>query len=123
MPLTLNQSLFLILTVTAIVVAVYLVRLFIQLRRTAAEGEQALAEFRELTKKLSELDLVVKQRVEELGTTLEASRRAATGLAQASYLLTTKALSPSSKVLFLALPVARFVMRYWQKRKENKNVR
>jgi len=122
MPLTLNQFLFLVLTLAAVVVAVFLVRLFIQLRRTAAEGEQALGAVRDLAKNLSELDVLVKQRVEDLGPTLEASKKAAVGLAEVSYFLTTKVLSPSSKILPLALPVARFVMRLMKKRKEKKNV-
>jgi hypothetical protein len=122
MPLTLNQFLFLVLSLVAIVVAVYLVRLFIQLRRTAAEGEQTLAAVRDLAKNLSELDVLVKQRVEDIGPTLEASKKAAAGLAEISYFLTTKVLSPSSKILPLALPVARFVMRHMKKKKEKRNV-
>ena len=123
MPLTLNQFLFLVLTLAAVVTAVYLIRLFIQLRRTAAEGEQALVAFRELANKLTELDLLVKDRVADLGTTLEASKKAATGLAEVSYYLTTKVLNPSSKILPWALPIARIVMRYLKKRKkEKKNV-
>jgi hypothetical protein len=120
--MTLNQILFLVLTLAGVVVAVYLVRLFAQLRRTAAQGELTLAEFRELAKSLNELDILVKQRVEDLGSTLEASRKAAVGLSEASFLLTTKILSPSSKILPLALPVARFVMQYLKKKKEKKNV-
>jgi len=122
MPLTLNQSLFLVLTLAGVVVAVYLVRLFAQLRRTAAEGEQALVAFRELAKSLNELDILVKQRVEDLGSTIEASKKAAIGLSEASFLLTTKFLGPSSKILPLALPVARFVMQHLKKKKEKKNV-
>jgi|WetSurMetagenome_2_1015567.scaffolds.fasta_scaffold162014_2 hypothetical protein len=121
MPLTLNQSLFLVLTLAAVITAVYLIRLFIQLRKTAAEGERALAAFRELAGSLQELDLLVKQRVEDAGATLEASKKAAAGLAEVSYFLTTKVLNPSSRVLPLALPVAKFVMRYMKKRKEKKN--
>ena len=120
MPLTLNQVLLLVLTLAAVITAIYLIRLFIQLRKTAAEGEQALAAFRELAKSLQELDLLVKQRVEEAGAALEASKKAATGLAEASFFLTTKFLNPSSKILPVALPVARFVMKYLKKRKKEK---
>jgi hypothetical protein len=122
MALTLNQILFLVLTLAAVIVAVYLIRLFAQLRRTAAEGEKALVEFRELAKSLNELDILVKQRVEDLGSTLEASKKAAVGLSEASFLITTKLLGPSSKILPLALPVARFVMRHLKKKKEKRNV-
>jgi hypothetical protein len=121
MSLTLNQALFLIMTVAAVVVAVYLVRLFTQLRRTAAEGEKALAEFGKLARQLQELDLVVKHQVEELGQTLTASKKAATHIAEASALITTKFVRPPFKYLPLILPVARFVWRQVGKRKKERD--
>lgn len=121
MPLTLNQALFLIITFAIVIAVVYLVRLFSQLRKTAVEGEKALAEFRELAKSLNELDLLVKAKVENLGQTLEAAKKAAVNLSEASYLVTTKIVRPSSVYLPLVLPVARFVWRHLKKRKESKN--
>jgi hypothetical protein len=121
MPLTLNQFLFLIITFAFVIAVVYLVRLFAQLRKTAAEGEKALAEFRELAKSLNELDLLVKSRVEDLGKTLEATKKAAVNLSEASFLVTSKIIRPSSKYLPLLIPAARFVWRHLKKRKENKN--
>jgi len=123
MPLTLNQALFLIITFAIVIAVVYLVRLFSQLRKTAVEGEKALAEFRELAKSLNELDLQVKAKVENLGQTLEAAKKAAVNLSEASYLVTTKIVRPSSVYLPLVLPVARFVWRHLKKRKESKNGR
>lgn len=99
MTITLNQILFLILTITVVVVAVYLIRLFVQLRRTAAEGEKALADIGELARQLQELDLVVKHQVEELGLTLAASKNAVVNIATASALITTKFVRPSFKFL------------------------
>jgi len=121
MPLTLNQVLFLTLTIAGVVVAVYLIRLFAQLRRTAAEGEKALADFGELARQLQELDLVVKHQVEELGLTLAASKKAAVHIAEASALITTKFIRPSSKFLPLILPVAQFVWRQIGKRKKERD--
>jgi len=121
MPLTLNQFLFLVITLAFVIAIVCLVRLFAQLRRTAVEGEKTLAELRVLAKNLSELDLVVKEKVEDLGKTLDASKKAAVNISKASFLITSKIIRPSSKYLLLLLPVARFVLRQWKKRKEKSN--
>jgi hypothetical protein len=118
MPLTLNQVLFLVLTFAVVILVIYLVRLLAQIRRTAAEGEKTLAELGILAKHLTELDLVVKEKVEDLGQTLEASKRAAVNVAQASSLISSKFIRPSSKFLPFALPVARFVWRQLKKKKE-----
>jgi len=121
MPLTLTEILLLIATLAFVVAVVFLVRLFVQIRRTAAEGERALAEVRALARHLTELDLVVKERVEDLGQTLAASKKAATSLAEASSLVTFRVLRPSAKYLPLILPVARFVWRQIGKRKEKRH--
>jgi uncharacterized membrane protein len=118
MPLTLEQTLLLAATLAFVAAVVFLVRLFIQLRRTAAEGERALAEFRELARNLNELDLTAKKRLEELGQTLAASKKAAVGLAEASTLVTTRVMMPAAKYLPIILPVARFVWRQFRKKKE-----
>jgi hypothetical protein len=121
MPLTLNQFLFLVLTFAAVIVAYVLIRLFAQLRKTAAEGERALVEVRTLAQHLTELDLEIKDKVETLGTTLEASKKAAVNIGQASALITARIIKPSSRYLPILIPVARFVLRQMKKRKENKN--
>jgi len=118
MPLTLNQVLFLFLTFAVVTLVIFLVRFLAQIRRTAAEGEKTLAELGVLAKHLTELDLVVKEKVEDFGKTLEASKRAAVNVAEASSLITTKFVRPSAKFLPIALPIARFVWRQWKKRKE-----
>lgn len=120
MTLTFNQALFLILTVAAVVAAVYLVRLFVQLRRTAAEGEKALAEIAELARHLKELDLVVKEQVEELAKTIAASKKAAVNVAEASSLITSKFVRPPFRYLPLILPVAQFLWRQVGKRKKER---
>lgn len=118
--LTLNQILLIILTFAAVVVAAVLVRLFIQLRRTAIEGEKALAEMRALAQHLTELDLAIKDKVETFGTTLEASKKAAVSIGQASALFTSNFVRPASSYLPLIIPIARFVLkRLKKKKKEN----
>jgi hypothetical protein len=121
MPLTLNQTLLLIATFAFVVAVVFLVRLFVQLRRMAAEGERALAEVRELTRHVKELDLLVKGRVEDLGLTLAAAKKAATNFADISSLITSRIVFSSMKYLPVILPVARFIWRQIGKRKEKKH--
>lgn len=123
MPLTLNQFLLLVLTFTAVVVAVFLIRFLAQVRRTAIEGERAIVEVRRLAASLNELDGLIKERVVELGEFMEASRRTASYMAEASFLLTTRILRPGSRYWRLLFPVAVFLWRRIKKRKEDKNGR
>ncbi|MGD0781534.1 MAG: hypothetical protein ABSA30_01600 [Candidatus Aminicenantales bacterium] len=117
-----TQILLIVLTAAAVIAVVFLVLLFIQLRRTAAEAEKTLAEVRVLTQHLSELDLEVKARVEELGDTFRVSRKAAIGLSEATMMVSSKLLPAPAKFLPFVLPVARFVVRQMKKKKENRYV-
>ena len=120
MPLT--NILLIVLTVAAVVAVVFLVRLSIQLQRTAEEAEKTLVEVRVLAGRLSELDLEVKARVEELGDTLRVSRKAAGGFSDAAMLVSSKLLPPQAKYLPFVVPVARFVLRQMKKKKEKLHV-
>jgi len=120
MPLTLNQVLFLIITVAVVIAVFYLVRLFAQLRRTAIEGEKALTQIAELARNLQELDQVVKMQVEELGKTLSASKRAVVNVAEVSSLITSRFIRPSFTYLPFILPVAQFLWRQIGKRKKER---
>jgi hypothetical protein len=115
--MSLIHILLIVLIVAAVVAVVFLVRLFIQLRTMASEAEKTLAEVRVLVQHLSELDLEVKARVEELGDTLRVSRKAAVGLSEATMQVTGLLPAPA-KFLPFVLPVALFVMRQIKKRKE-----
>jgi hypothetical protein len=122
MPLTLTQILFIILTIAAVVAVVFLVLLFVQLRKTAAEAEKTMIEVRALAKNLGELELVVRDRVDEMGDTIKVARRAALGLSEASLRLTSKMMPFPGKYLPLIFPVARFVMKSIKKNKEQAHV-
>ena len=119
----LNQILLIVLTAAAVVAVIFLVRLFIQLQRTAAEAEITLVEVQVLTRHLSELDLEVKARVEELGETLQASKKAVFGLSQATMMASSKLLPAQAKFIPFALPLVRFVLRQMKKKKEKSHVR
>lgn len=121
MPLTLNQILFIILAFAAVVVAVFLVRFLAQLRRAAVEGEKTMVEVRRLAENLNELDAIVKRRVTDLGEVMEASKKTAAHLSEASLLLTTRFLRPASRYWPLLYPLIMLFWRKMGKRKEKKN--
>lgn len=121
MVLTLNQVLFLILTMAAVVVAVFFVRLLIQLRRTANEGEKTLAEMRTLAVSLNELDQVVKAKVEDLGKLMQASKTTAVNLSEASTLVTARFLKPAASYWPLVYPLLALFWKRIKKRKEKKD--
>jgi len=121
MPLTLNQFLFLVLTFAAVVAVTFVVIFLIQLRRTAAEGEKTLSEIRKLAENLNELSGVAKDKIEDLGQILEASKRTVFYLSEASFLLTTRLLKPASRYWPFIYPFIRLLWKQRQKRKEKKN--
>ena len=122
MPLTLNQFLFLVITFVIVIASTFLIILFIQLRKTASEGERTLAEIRELARGLKELDQKVKMKIDDLAGIINASKKTAVNVSEAAFFLTSKIIKPSSKYLPLLLPLARFFWRRVKKRKEKNNV-
>jgi hypothetical protein len=122
MLLTLNQILFIILTVAAVVAVVFLVQLFIQLRRTAAEVEKTMVEVRALARNMGDLEITVKDRINDVGDTLKVARKAALGLSEASLRLTSKWLPFPGKYLPMILPLASFFMKSIKKNKEKAHV-
>ncbi len=116
MPLT--DILLIVLTAAAVVAVVFHVRLCVQLRTTAGEASKTLAEIRVLVQHLSELDLEVKARVEELGDTLGVSGKAAVGLSNMAMLVTLKLLPAPAKFLLFVLPVARLIARQMKKKEK-----
>lgn len=121
MPITLNQVLFLVLTIAAVIVAVFLVRFFIQVRRTAAEGEKTLAEMRKLAENLNDLEQLVKSEVQDLGKLVEASKNTAMNISEASVFLTTRLLRPAATYWPLVYPLLTFFWKKIRKRKEKKH--
>jgi hypothetical protein len=123
MPLTdILLIVLIVLTAAAVVAVVFLVRFSIQLRKTAGEAEKTLAEVRVLVKHLSELDLEVKARLEELGDKPGVFRKAAVDLSTTAMLVTSKLLPAPAKYLPLVLLVACYVVRQTKKGKEKHHV-
>lgn len=121
MPLTLNQLLFTILTFAAVVALVFLVMFLIQLRRAAAESVKTLAEMRKLIENLNELEKVVKDKIDNMGQIIEASKKTVLNLSEASLFLTTRILSPATRYWPIIYPLFTFFWNRFRKRKEKKN--
>jgi len=124
MSLTLNQFLFLVITIAVVVFVTFLVTLILQLRRTAKEGENTLVEVRELVRNLSETDKKLKEKMDDISLAIEATKKTALGLSEITWFLTSKVVRPSSKYWPLLFPILRFGWRQIKKkRKEKKNGR
>jgi len=121
MPLTLNQVLLIILTVAAVVAVVFLVRFLIQLRRTACEGEKALAKAQEIMDGMKEIEAKLNASLDDIGQVVQTAKKAATGLNQVTGFLSTRVVQPSVKFWPLLLPLVRFGWLRLKKRKEKKD--
>ncbi len=125
MSLTLNQFLFLVITIAVVVAVTFLVSMIIQLRRTAREGEKTLKEIRELARNLTETNKKVNEKMDDLRVTLDAAKKSAVGISEIVGFTTAKIIRPSSKYWPMLFPILRFGWRQIRKkkRKEEKNGR
>jgi hypothetical protein len=123
MPLTLNQFLWLVITIAVVVAVTYLVNLMRQLRKTAQEAETALTEVKMLVEEAREMSRSVQLRLEEAGELVSASKKAAVNISEITWFVTTKILRPSSKLWPFLFPLMRLGWRQAKKLKEEKNVR
>jgi len=124
MPLTLNQFLLLVITIAVVVAVTFLAFFLAQVRRTAKEGEETLIEIRSLVRSLEETSKKANKNLDGFNGVLEASKKAVIGLSEISwFLLSAKAIKPSSKYWPLVFPLLRAVWRHLKKRKEDKNVK
>ncbi len=123
MALTLNQILFLILTITAVVVAVFLILLLLHLRRACEETEKAMHELRQAAANLKTLEAALQEKLEDVGYILDAGKKAAHGLTQTVQAFGSGPLKPLAKVWPLLVPIVGYLVRRWKSRKEEKDVR
>ena len=123
MPLTLNQFLFLIIALAVVAAVTVFIILALQLRRTAAEAEKTLAEYKELAKSLQALDQTIKDNLDGLGQTLQVARQAAGQVSGVAMWLSSNVVQPASKWWPILAPVVQYLWRQWKKRKEERHVR
>jgi len=123
MSLTLNQFLFLILTFAAVMAVSFLVMFLSQLRKTTKEAERTLVDVRALVNNLNATSQQINDKIENLGEVVEASKKAAVTLSEASMLLSTRIFRPASKYWPILFPLIRTGLRLLKKKKEVKNGR
>lgn len=121
MVLTLNQVLGIVLTVAAVVAVTFLVLFLIQLRRTAREGEKTLIKAQETMDELKVIEAKLNANLDHIGQVLAVSRKAVSGLTEASSFLTTRVVRPTAKYWPFLLPLVSLGLRQLKKRKEKKD--
>jgi hypothetical protein len=121
MQLTLNQFLLLVITLAVVVAVTFLVILFIQLRRTAKEGEETFVKIRLLVNHLDETSQKALEKMDDMDQTLKAVKKTASQYSEIGWLLTTRFIRPSTRYWPVLYPLFRFGWRQWKKRKENKH--
>ena len=120
MPLTLNQFLFLVITLAIVVIATYLVIFLVQLRKTVKEGQDTLAEAKKLMRSVNETSQKVNSKIDDMTPMVEASKRIAVSISEIAWFLAAKVLKPSSKYWPLVFPILRFGWRQIKKQKKQK---
>jgi predicted PurR-regulated permease PerM len=116
MALTLNQFLFLVITICIVVAVAFLIALIVQLRKTAREGEDTLVEIRDLIENLRETDQKVKTKLDDLTPVIEATKTTAARISDIAWFLTTRVIKPSSKYWPYLFPLLRFGWRHIKKK-------
>jgi ABC-type transporter Mla subunit MlaD len=121
MTLTLNQVLAIILTVAAVVAVTFLVMFLVQLRRTVREGEKTLVKAQEAMDGLKVIEAKIDASLNNVGEVLAASKKAASGLSEITFFLTTKVIRPSARYWPFLIPLLRLGLVQLKKRKEKKD--
>jgi len=121
MTLTLNQVLWIILTVAAVVAVTFLALFLNQLRRTAREGEKTLAKAQEMMDGLKEIEAKINASLDNVGEVLATSKKAVTGLSEIMFFVTSKVIRPSAKYWPFLFPLVRLGLQQMKKRKEKKD--
>lgn len=121
MSLTLNQFLLLVITIAAVVAVTFLVTLFVQLRKTAKQGEETLRELKALVQNLKETNIKVDNKIDDLGEIVEASKNTVVSLSEIAFFLSTKIIKPSSKYWPFLFPFIRLGWRHLRKKKQKED--
>jgi len=120
--LTLNQVLWIILTVAAVVVLTFLTLFLNQLRKTAREAETTLVKARGAIDELQVIETKINASLDGIGQVVAVSKKAVSGLSEATSFLSSRIIRPSAKYWpLLALPLLRVGLTMMKKRKEKKD--
>ena len=122
MSLTLNQFLFLVITICVVISVAFLIALIVQLRKTAKEGEETFVEIKDLIENLKETDKKVNEKIDDLTPVIEATKTTAARISDIAWLFTARVFKPSSKYWPYIFPILRLGWRH-MKKKGGKNVK
>jgi len=120
MSLTLNQFLFLVITIAIVVIATYLVIFLVQLRKTVKEGQDTLTEAKKLMQSVNETSQKVSSKIDDMTPMVEASKQIAKNISKITLFLGAKVLKPSTKYWPLVFPILRAGWRQIKKQKKQK---
>jgi len=121
MTLTLNQVLWIILTVAAVVAVTFLALFLNQLRKTAREAEKTLGKAQETMDGLQVIEAKINASLDNVGEVLATSKKAVSGLSEVAFFLTSKVIRPSAKYWPFLFPLVRIGLQQLKKRKEKKD--
>ncbi len=118
MNLTLNQFLFLVLTIAVVAFLAYLIPTIRQLRETAKSAEEVLKETRNLISNFQETERLVKSQIEEIEDLVKTSKKALTNISDIAWFISKKLLKPSTRYLSAILPLINLGWQLYKKRKK-----
>ncbi len=121
MLLTLNQVLFIILTIAAVVAVTVLVLFLLQLRRTAREGEKTLVKAQEMMAEFRVIETKINTNLDDVTEVLGKSKKVLAGLSDIAFMLSTRVIRPSTKYWPVLFPLLRYGWRLMKRRKEKSN--
>ncbi len=121
MSLSLNQFLLLVITFVLVIAVTFFISLFLQLKKTAKEGEKTLVEIRTLVQMLKQTDYKVNTKIDDIGELVGTTKKTLVRIADLSWFLSAKIFKPSSKYWPFIYPAIRLGWRLIKKRKEKKN--
>ena len=87
------------------------------------EGEKTLVEVRSLVNNLNTTSRQINDKIENLGEVVEASKKVAGNLSEASMLFSSRFVRPAARYWPILFPLIRLGMRLLKKKKEVKNGR
>lgn len=119
--MTLNQVLWIILTVSAVVAVVFLVLFLIQLRKTAREGEKTLIKAQEAIYELKLIEAKLNVGLDSVGDVLAISKRAVAGISGVTNFLDSNVIRPSARFWPIILPLISLGLRKMKKKRRIKD--
>ena len=118
MSLTLNEFLLLVITIAVVGIAVFLIMLFIQIKKTAKAGEETLEEITDLVKELKTVSQEIQPAIKDAGEMIDSARKTAGNLKKITDVITIKIIRPYSRYWPVLFPLLKIGWKQIKKRKK-----